>query len=125
MARTLEVIGQGSCIGTYTVLNIDNFSFFACAKTNCTLLRLSREDILNMRRRYEEVDQEMTVHEEYVDEHGVPACDYRILRTRANKGSLLDKLRLGVNRINKLKAGESKRPKITDILKTVQDLALQ
>ena len=25
VARTLEVIGQGSCIGTYSVLNMDNY----------------------------------------------------------------------------------------------------
>ena len=78
-----------------------------------------------MRRRYEEVDQEMTVHEEYVDEHGLPACDYRILRSRTNKVSIFDKFKLGVSRASRLKAGESKRAKITDILKTVQDLAIQ
>ena len=98
---------------------MDNYSFFACAKTNCTLLTLSREDILNMRRRFEEVDEEMTVHEDYVDQHGLPECDYRVLRSRTNKASLRDKLRLGVNRINKLKESVSKRAKITDTLKTV------
>ena len=57
IANSLDILYQGCSIGAYTVLNQDSYSFFARAKTNCTLLSLTREDLTAMRRRFLELDQ--------------------------------------------------------------------
>ena len=125
IASTLDILYQGCSLGGYAVLNQDAHSVFARAKTNCTLLRLSRDTLLALRMRFDELDLEMGEHEDFVERSGVPYCDYKLFRSRFNQLTVKEKLRIGVRRIAKIVTSQTQPTNITDMLKTVQDQVLQ
>jgi CRP-like cAMP-binding protein len=81
----LDTMYQGCCIGSYSVLTGDDYSISGKAKTDCTLLKLSYEALEEMRKKYDELNFTLSEYEDYIENEGLPYCDFKLYRTILSK----------------------------------------
>ena len=98
----LDTLYQGCVISTYSVLTEDDYTISAQAKTDWVVLRLSNQVIEKMRDRYKELDYIISEYEQYIEEEGLPYCDYKIFRTGINQMTPIKKFQLGIRRIMRI-----------------------
>ena len=95
----LDTLYTGCTIGSYYSLTSDDYSISAKAKTDCTLLKLTATQILELRAENEKLDDSMIECENYIIENGLPYCDYKMYRTKLYKSSPHSKFKSGIRRI--------------------------
>lgn len=76
----LDTCYTGCSIGTYSVLTGDDYSFTSIAKTELQLLKLPVKSLENLREKYDELNYVISDYEDYIDEEGLPYCDYKLYR---------------------------------------------
>jgi hypothetical protein len=69
-----------------------------------------------MRYEFEELDDVMFEYEEYIEENGLPYCDYKMHRGDAWEIPPIQKFKYGINRIIRI-LKSYKANKLTDLLK--------
>ena len=95
----LDHLYQGCIIGTYSVLTGDPYSINGRAKTDWVLLRLSHNAIEELRERYQDLDFIISEYEQYIDEEGLPYCDFKLYRSGLSQMEPLKKFQWGIRRI--------------------------
>ena len=82
----IDTLYTGCTIGAYWSLLSDEYSMSGRAKTDLTLLRLPFTRMQEIRESNEDLDRVMCEYEHYVEENGLPYCDYkvRIFRNNSN-----------------------------------------
>ncbi|CAI2367564.1 unnamed protein product [Moneuplotes crassus] len=95
----LDTLHIGSSIGAYCSLVNEVYSISGKSKTTLKLLKLPIKKLFAMREQVEDLDYTMMEYERYVDENGLPYCDYRIYRHGHLKLKPMEKFRIGIRRI--------------------------
>lgn len=95
----LESLYTGWSIGAYSSLTQEPFTLSGKAKTDLTLLKLPFNKMLELREKFEDLDKVMTEYENYIEEYGLPYCDYKIFRNKETNITPIEKLRSGVKRV--------------------------
>ncbi|TNV87375.1 hypothetical protein FGO68_gene10041 [Halteria grandinella] len=72
----LDSLGPGCTLGAYSIFNETPFVFGAKARTNVSLLLLSRDDLLDMADQFDELALLIEVRTEFLLNYDVPQCDY-------------------------------------------------
>jgi hypothetical protein len=73
-----------------------------------------------MRMDFEEINDNLTEYEKYIDENGLPYCDYKMHRGKDWEISPIEKFQHGINRIIRI-VKSYKANTLTDLLKKVQE----
>ena len=94
-----DTLYTGCSIGAYGILNGSEHSFSGKAKTNCSLLKFSHANYLKIRERFDLLDEVWSQFETYIEENGLPYCDYKLYRPKSLQMTPYDKLRSGIRRI--------------------------
>lgn len=114
----LDILYTGCTIGSYSVLNCDDYTLSGKAKTDCNLLKLSHSNCVLIREKYELLNDSLIEFENYIEESGLPFCDYKLNRARLVKLTPNEKFISGVKRIiNIVKFYKSS--KFSDLLEKV------
>lgn len=95
----VDTLYTGCTIGAYSTLTSEAYSISGKAKTDLTLLKLPFQKIRELRDKYEDLDKIMNEYETYLDENGLPYCDYKLYRNKHLKMRPLEKFQYGVKRI--------------------------
>jgi CRP-like cAMP-binding protein len=74
----VDHLRQGSCLGLYSLLEPSPIMFQVKAKTNLKVQYLDYEILETFRKDHLELDRYLTEYEDYIDEFGLPICDYSI-----------------------------------------------
>jgi hypothetical protein len=69
---------------------------------------------------FEEINDNLTEYEKYIDENGLPYCDYKMHRGKDWEISPIEKFQHGINRIIRI-VKSYKANTLTDLLKKVQE----
>lgn len=72
----LDVLGTGSVLGAYSVINESHYEFSGKAKTNLTILVLHRDDLLQAAEDFVDLTEAIEGATLYIIENEVPLCDY-------------------------------------------------
>ena len=78
------------------------FSTSARAKTECTVLKITYNQLQNIRNQFQNLDEVMTHYEKYVENSDPPICDYKLYRYKAHKMSSKKRLIFGIRRLNRI-----------------------
>ena len=76
-----------------------------------------------MRLLFEDLDVELEKVEEWIEDNGIPFCDYKLHRNKYNQLSANEKFRMGVRRICKILKSQQKGVKLTEMLEQMQEKA--
>jgi hypothetical protein len=105
---------------TPSVLANESFTISGKAKNDCTLLKLPNILLHDFREKYDELDRAMTEYEEYLEENGLPYCDYKLYRNRNFTFKAVEKFKYGIKRIIRI-VKSYKSTSLTDLLDKVQE----
>lgn len=95
----LETLYTGCSIGSYCLLTSEEYSISGKAKTDLTLLKLPFVKMKELREKYEDLDRVMNEYETYLDDNGLPYCDYKLYRNKHLNMKPQEKLQYGIKRI--------------------------
>ncbi|CAI2362152.1 unnamed protein product [Moneuplotes crassus] len=116
----LDTLYSGCTIGSYSVLNNDDYCTSCKALTDVTYLTLDFTILEQMRLVYEELDDSMCELEDYIENYQLPYCDYKLQRGKDWDLKPIQKFQNGINRIIRIvKSYQSNT--FTNLLKKVQD----
>lgn len=73
-----------------------------------------------MRQKYNDLDKRMSEYELYIEQNGLPFCDYKLYRTKNNDIKPIEKFKNGVKRIMRI-LNSYKTSAFTDLLKKIQE----
>ena len=118
-ATFLDVLYTGCSVGCYTSLTSDDYTLNGKAKTDLTVLKLPFEKLNSLREKYEKLDDKMTEYETYIQDNGLPYCDYKLHRNKMLVMTPYEKFQTGIRRIIRI-IKSSKSSMFTDLLDTVQ-----
>jgi len=76
--RNLDILGPGSWIGAYTVLNASSFKFSAKAKGSLSLLVLHPSALFNISNEEPYLDEAIEEATDFIIDNETPVCDYFI-----------------------------------------------
>lgn len=79
----LELLGIGSVLGAYSIINESQYQFSGKARTPLSLLVLDRDDLIDVADKVEEVTDSIEVATQFIIDGEVPLCDFTV-----NAGSL-------------------------------------
>ena len=96
---TLDTLYAGWTIGLYYCLTSDDYVCSAKAKTDCNIIKLPFEKVIELRKTNEYLDYTMSWSEEYIIKNDLPYWDYRFYRGDICKIPPIEKFRKGVRRI--------------------------
>lgn len=116
----LDTVYTGCSIGSYSCLNTDDYALSGRALTDCTVLKLEYLRLEQMRQEYEELEDNMSEYEQYIEENGLPYCDYKLHRGSEWEITPIEKFQNGINRIIRI-VKSYKANTFTDLLKKVQE----
>jgi len=68
----IDTLYSGCNIGSYSMINNANYTFSVKARSDCSLLKLSTNKLLDLRDSFEELDDTVAEYEEYLRENGMP-----------------------------------------------------
>ena len=68
----LDTIYAGCSVGSYSALNVEDYTILGRALTDCTILKLEFLFLEQMRFESDELDDNITEYEKYVEENGLP-----------------------------------------------------
>ena len=74
----MDHLRQGCSFGMYSILEPSPVMFQIKAKTHMVVQCLDFEVLENLRKTHPDLDKEMTEYEDYIEEYGLPICDYTI-----------------------------------------------
>lgn len=117
----LDTLYTGWSIGSYYSLTSDDYIISAKAKTDWTVLKFDCANLINLRDRYDKLDENVEECENYVIENGLPYCDYKMFRTRQYKSTPSSKFQSGVRRIMSI-VRTYKPSALQDLLEKVRNL---
>jgi hypothetical protein len=112
---TIDILYSGCQLGAFTVLRQDEMIMSAVAKSKVTVLSLSHEFIQRFREINLKFDEAITMAEDYVEQVGLPYCDYLIYR-RNKTMTPKDKFIKGVSRIVVINKSQGAGMKFFDLL---------
>ena len=95
----IDTLYAGCTIGSYGVLKLEDYTINAKAKTDWTLLKLSYDNLLKIRDKYQNVDEICEEYEQYIYMNGMPYCDYKLHRNRHHRMNPIEKFKNWVHRI--------------------------
>lgn len=95
----LESLYTGCSIGAYSSLSQEAFTISGRAQTDITLLKLPFSKMSELREKFEDLDKVMGEYESYIEDNGLPYCDYRLLRNKNSDMTPKEKFKSGVNRV--------------------------
>ena len=98
----LDTLYTGCSIGAYCSLRLDDFTISGRAKTDLTLLKLPFIKMQNLREKFDDLDKVMGEYESYIDDNGLPYCDYKLYRNKHLDMTPIEKFRSGVKRIMRI-----------------------
>lgn len=98
----VETLYTGWSIGSYSALISENHTISAKARSDITLLKLSFSKLKGLRDKYEDLDKILHEYVNYLDENGLPYCDYKLFRNKKLSMSPLEKFKYGVKRIMRI-----------------------
>jgi hypothetical protein len=98
------MLSQGSHFGEYSILKENKQMFTYKANKYVTLLSLDRDAIVHCRDEFKELNDVLLKYENYIEEEGIPVCDYKTTQTNVK-----EKFRLAVNRSMILNEYENKK----------------
>ena len=75
----IETLYTGCTIGSYCSLASDEYSISGKAKTDLTILKLPFTQMQQVRAQNEDLDKVMIEYEKYIEDNGLPYCDYKVL----------------------------------------------
>lgn len=116
----LDTIYAGCSVGSYSALNVEDYTISGKALTDCTVLKLEYVHLERMRCVNDDLDANITEYEQYVEENGLPYCDYKLHRGNGNDITGLEKFQNGINRIMRI-IKSYKASTFTDLLNKVQE----
>ncbi|CAI2376015.1 unnamed protein product [Moneuplotes crassus] len=115
----IDTLSTCSTIGSYSALSAEDHIINAICNTSCKILILKFEVIEKLREQYEELDLNLEKHEDYIEEYGIPYCDFHIYRETDDVATPLLKFQQGILRIIRIiKAYKTTR--LTDLLGVIQ-----
>lgn len=120
---TLDTLYQACNIGEYGILGEYTRTFTAKAKTNVTIMYITKEAIMNTRERFNDLYQETEKCLDYLENSGLPLVDFRLFRTTKSIQNSVEILKLAiarVMRINEALESNYSPEEITEILRSVQ-----
>ena len=118
----IDTLYSGCTVGGYSVLNGDPHTVSIKAKQDSNILILESELLDAARGSHPELDHYMTEYEDYIENWGLPYCDYRIYRHRKKgKHDPFLKFRVGMHRILNIIKSSKTEIHINDMMKRVQD----
>ncbi|CAI2363764.1 unnamed protein product [Moneuplotes crassus] len=115
----LDTLYRGCTVGTYSIMTGDPYSFSFKAKTDCVLLTLSDSSLEDLREKFEDLNLIMSEYEQYIEEEGLPYCDYKFYRSGHSQMTPLKKFQLGIKRIMRI-VKSYKSNKLINILQCIQ-----
>ena len=68
----IDTLYTGCSIGSYSMLKREDYTIYGRAKTDCTILKLSYEQLLNFRDKFPELEEILAEYEQYLHENGLP-----------------------------------------------------
>ncbi|CAI2361263.1 unnamed protein product [Moneuplotes crassus] len=116
----LDTLYSGCTIGSYSVLNNDDYCTSCKALTDVTYLTLDFTVLEQLRVIFEELDDNMCEYEDYIENHQLPYCDYKLHRGIDWDITPIQKFQNGINRIIRI-VKSYKSNTFTNLLKKVQD----
>jgi hypothetical protein len=116
----VETLYTGCIIGAYGSLSCDDYSISGKAKTDLTLLRLPFARMQALRDTYEDLDKVMSEYQVYIEDNGLPYCDYKLYRTKHLNMTPLEKFQYGVKRIMRI-VRSYKSSTFHDLMEKVRD----
>lgn len=116
----LDTLYAGCSVGSYSALNTEDYTLSGKALTDCTVLKLDFMVLDQMRAEFDELDDNLSEYEEYIEENGLPYCDYKLHRGKSLDISPLEKFQNGIHRIIRI-VKSYKASSLTDLLKKVQE----
>lgn len=78
---TLDVLGMGSVVGSYSIINQSQFQYHGKAKTNLSVLILKRDDLLEAAEDYADLTESIEKATQFILDNEVPLCDYNMVQT--------------------------------------------
>lgn len=116
----LDTLYSGWSMGSYNILNNDDYCTSCKTLTDVTYLTLDTNVLENMRLDYDELDDNMNEYEDYIQQNGLPYWDYKFHRGKDWDISPIEKFQNGINRIIRI-VKSYKASTFTNLLKKVQD----
>ena len=116
----IDTLYTGCTVGAYYILTNDDYAISAKAATDCTLLKLTSKQLVDLRGDFDKLDDEINKCENYVVDNGLPYCDYKMYRTKLYKSTPITKFRAGIRRIVNI-VRTFKSSAIQDLLEKVRE----
>lgn len=100
-------------------MTAEDYIIKAICKTSCTVLTLKYEVLEKFREKFDSLDKKLIEYEKYIEENGLPYCDYKLYRSPEDMATPIQKFQQGIKRIIRI-VKAYKTNKITDLLNVVQ-----
>ncbi|CAI2366862.1 unnamed protein product [Moneuplotes crassus] len=117
--RYLETLSSGCNIGSYSCLVYEDYTITGIAQTDVSVIKLDFAILDIMRNKYDDLDRKMNEYEKFIDENGLPNCDFKLYRSKQNNPKPIVKFREAVNRL--IRILKSYKNVFTDILRKIQE----
>jgi CRP-like cAMP-binding protein len=102
----LDVLGVGSVLGTYSILNESFWQFSGRAKSTLSLLTLDRDELIEIADKHEEMTDGIEEATQFIIDSEVPICDFTINPYSGGhlpkKRTAVEKFRTAVHRLRAL-----------------------
>lgn len=95
----IDTLYSGCNIGSYRALRSEDYDLTARAKTDCSLFRLPIKKIEKLACIYDDLDNNLMDYHEFLEESGIPYCDFKIYRMKSKNLDAMEKFKYGVRRI--------------------------
>jgi CRP-like cAMP-binding protein len=95
----MDTLYVGCSVGAYSVLGQDDYTISGRAKTDCTVIVISKELLDELRKQHDEVNALMNEYEDYIQFYGLPYCDYKLHRGKNYAIPPMKKFQNGIRRL--------------------------
>ena len=120
----IDSLYQGCSVGAYSILHHNPHTISLKAKFDSTVLVLEIDTLERLKEKHSELTHYMHQYEDYINTWGLPYCDYSIYRHRKTKVTAMEKFRVGIHRILKIKEATKSDLHINDLLGRIQEQIL-
>ena len=117
----MDTLYTGCTLGSYYILTNDDYVISAKTTSDCTLFKLTSEQLINLRADFEQLDENIIKCEDYVALNGLPYCDYKMYRTKMFKSSPISKFKVVIKRVINI-VRTFKSSALQDLLERVRQL---
>ena len=123
--EVIEDLSKFSSFGAYTCMTKQRLSnSLVQAKSDCSILTLSIEIFKQMRNSDAQVDEIITNVENFLNEEGLPLCDFKVHRRKHN-WSIKTIFKAAVNRVVKLNSRNNKGRALMNLIMHMKEKAIE